>query len=801
MAGQWITTEMQATPSLDFIPPKPKELWGFATMLQKSWRNLTTLINSHLGFGDGVKADNIDGVWANVVAPAAPNTDFTITHNLGRLPVGYWILYKDRAVDVYTGSVAATKTQITLRATVASAVLRLFIIGLLFALLGAGAQAQTTVNLTVQDTNSTLWTGPWTVSILPPSGIVPPPVPVLLSGGGSLATQSGTLSAGTATISIPANSNIAPQNTHWLFNVCFNAGGPCFSQLVTISVSSPVSLTLTPPAPILGVGAGSSLVAGPGSLISGTFTCLPNNISTTLDASCFSGADDSIRLQNCQIAAKAINPQAGICDGRKLTNLQLSQNYYAAASLVPTTGRVLLPGGKLIALYGPNVPPNGWSTEGLVDGAGTGKGTVIAAGPLFACATGTVCTTGTVTMGTPGANEVITGSGTNWHDNFVTHSGFDPAAGCAFFSPGTQPTPANSTYGFIAQGGITATGSLTLAWGANNGTGAPGGSAYVIDCSPHPSGDGSPSGAQFGQSILKVTGDCSNIATCVPWQNFFGQQGDYLEGVSAINYSGIGIQWESSGVQNSGVSKRVLSNPGSGGTAASIPLVVANNGTTQFGWEGVSISKGGGSTPTCGIFVNGGNNHLIHLDLETVTNGVCVGTNTSCPVATPCARPPLGANGTEIDGVSGTATTGVLLSNALDINVDTIIRSIQTSGGTNNIVDQRNGCTILSAAESRTGKYELDHAGNILSSSSLVNSCRGKTPQNGTCTMVAGTCTYTYTGTGSYVAAPNCQATWNGTGALTGFVKCVPGLSSAVVTSSVAGDTAVMLVQITGAPN
>ena len=113
-------------------------------MLRSVYQNLVGVINGHIGFGVGTSSDNIDGVWANVVAPVAPNTDFTITHNLGRIPVGYWPMQKDRACDVYTGSVAATKTQLTLRAAVASAVLRLFIIGLLFGLLVSTTKAQST---------------------------------------------------------------------------------------------------------------------------------------------------------------------------------------------------------------------------------------------------------------------------------------------------------------------------------------------------------------------------------------------------------------------------------------------------------------------------------------------------------------------------------------------------------------------------------------------------------------------------------------------------------------------------------
>jgi hypothetical protein len=124
------------------VLPTQKALKDFVTMIRSVYQHLTDVVNGKIGFGDGTNHDNIDGSWINVVAPAAPNTDFTVTHNLGRIPVGYWLMQKDRACDVYTGSVAATKTQLTLRATVASAVLRLFVIGLLFGFFATQSSAQ-----------------------------------------------------------------------------------------------------------------------------------------------------------------------------------------------------------------------------------------------------------------------------------------------------------------------------------------------------------------------------------------------------------------------------------------------------------------------------------------------------------------------------------------------------------------------------------------------------------------------------------------------------------------------------------
>jgi len=92
------------------------------------WQYVSKILNGLFSFGDGTNRDNIAGNWVNVTTPVAPNTDFAVNHNLGQLPVGYLVMQKSAACDVYTGSVAATKTQITLRATVGGVALRLFVV-------------------------------------------------------------------------------------------------------------------------------------------------------------------------------------------------------------------------------------------------------------------------------------------------------------------------------------------------------------------------------------------------------------------------------------------------------------------------------------------------------------------------------------------------------------------------------------------------------------------------------------------------------------------------------------------------
>lgn len=115
--------------TLEGPEPKPeaRSLALFFLMLRRIYSYLATIVNGQISFGDGVNRDNIDGNWVSTVTPVAPNTDFTLTHNLGRIPVGFLLMSSDRAVSIYNGTVPWTVTTITLKASVASAAVSLFI--------------------------------------------------------------------------------------------------------------------------------------------------------------------------------------------------------------------------------------------------------------------------------------------------------------------------------------------------------------------------------------------------------------------------------------------------------------------------------------------------------------------------------------------------------------------------------------------------------------------------------------------------------------------------------------------------
>jgi hypothetical protein len=115
--------------TLDFTPqdPPPSSLKKFALMLRKIYEQLARVINGGISFGNGVTPDNVNGVWASVANTGAANTNFTITHNLLRVPVGFILVSQTLGGVLYLGSVAATQTTITLKCTVANNNILVFI--------------------------------------------------------------------------------------------------------------------------------------------------------------------------------------------------------------------------------------------------------------------------------------------------------------------------------------------------------------------------------------------------------------------------------------------------------------------------------------------------------------------------------------------------------------------------------------------------------------------------------------------------------------------------------------------------
>ncbi len=121
----------RVAPTLEVrVSSRYDETWfrNLLLTLKRQYEETARALNGRIGFGDGTDSENIEGTWISVTTPGTPNTDFTVTHGLDRLPSGYLVMSKAAAVDIFDGGVAATISQITLKATVGSVAVVLFIV-------------------------------------------------------------------------------------------------------------------------------------------------------------------------------------------------------------------------------------------------------------------------------------------------------------------------------------------------------------------------------------------------------------------------------------------------------------------------------------------------------------------------------------------------------------------------------------------------------------------------------------------------------------------------------------------------
>ena len=99
------------------IPAMPTEILmikdeQLEQALTSMWNNLSKSINGGLYFGSTQEQSkgllgNINGLWPGTMAggyaittPGA-NVEFTVTHNLGRIPIGYDVKSIDAAAHIY----------------------------------------------------------------------------------------------------------------------------------------------------------------------------------------------------------------------------------------------------------------------------------------------------------------------------------------------------------------------------------------------------------------------------------------------------------------------------------------------------------------------------------------------------------------------------------------------------------------------------------------------------------------------------------------------------------------------------
>ena len=78
-----------------------------AAYLTSSLRAIIAKFNGGISLGvgsSGYRAGNLDAQYIDVFTPSVADTEFAIPHGLGRKPIGYDVVRKDKACIVYDSS-------------------------------------------------------------------------------------------------------------------------------------------------------------------------------------------------------------------------------------------------------------------------------------------------------------------------------------------------------------------------------------------------------------------------------------------------------------------------------------------------------------------------------------------------------------------------------------------------------------------------------------------------------------------------------------------------------------------------
>lgn len=111
-----------------------QSLPGVLYNLNADLNSLFLCLQGRVRFGSGSTGnggENIDGQWLQIITNVTGNTESTFTHTLGTTPIGYIVVWQDKAGSLYQGPTTGTSwtsSSISLKCSVASVTFLLFLL-------------------------------------------------------------------------------------------------------------------------------------------------------------------------------------------------------------------------------------------------------------------------------------------------------------------------------------------------------------------------------------------------------------------------------------------------------------------------------------------------------------------------------------------------------------------------------------------------------------------------------------------------------------------------------------------------
>lgn len=96
--------------------------------------SLFTCLQGRVRFGPGTSGndgENVYGQWLTVTTSATPDAENTFAHTCGSIPIGYLVVWQDKAGSIYqspTNGTDWTSQNIYLKCNVASVTFKLFLL-------------------------------------------------------------------------------------------------------------------------------------------------------------------------------------------------------------------------------------------------------------------------------------------------------------------------------------------------------------------------------------------------------------------------------------------------------------------------------------------------------------------------------------------------------------------------------------------------------------------------------------------------------------------------------------------------
>lgn len=125
---------MIVTKSLNYSGSKYSKKESDIIQVDSDLDTLFSCLQGRVRFGPGTSGydgENVFGQWITITTNAVANTEDTFTHTCGTIPVGYLVVWQDKAGSLYQSPTVGTDwttTSIYLKCSVASVTFKLFLL-------------------------------------------------------------------------------------------------------------------------------------------------------------------------------------------------------------------------------------------------------------------------------------------------------------------------------------------------------------------------------------------------------------------------------------------------------------------------------------------------------------------------------------------------------------------------------------------------------------------------------------------------------------------------------------------------